>query len=633
MVYKMTLQTAQALDESFQTGMAPDPRLTFAEWADRHFLLPPGSAIKGKIQMDRTPYLIKLLECLSWTSPLRKVVFVKGTQIGATLTSDIIIQATVDLYPVPILMIFGSEDMAVEHVKTRIEPALEDNPRLVGKVRDTMDKRGKSTRKLKVFPGGSLKFAGGATGKSYRTYSAGIVIADDVDTLLEDIGGTASKTGEGSPLELLKNRTDARDGKYKLYYSGTPTISGSSLIWGEFELTDQNYFYVPCPECGEMQVLDFFRIKFDRTDDYLLDSEPYYECVNDDCKRHVEEWEKIIIMQDGEWRPTGVSQDPDAIGFSLSSAYSTLGYTWADMAKGWLKAIKDKRQGDLRGLTHFYNTRLGLAWDQDPGEKIEHSELYARREDYKQIPKEAIIITAGADVQKQRIEVTVVAYGENQERWFIEHKIIGGDPWIPYGSEGSPWDDLETFMATTYPNEYGGRQPILATSVDLGYCSLNASPFIKTLQGTGVEIYGMIGKAGRSRNFINPPNTNKYGIDAWAINVDVGKMLTHNQLKTEDRMIHFSKHASFTENFFHQLTIERLKEKTIDGKATQYWYCPPHAANEATDTTNYSLAAFHIYGQGGLDFEDHREWNERGCPTDGGTGGATITVLDEGISL
>jgi len=626
----MTLQTVSSLVDTFKGAMAPDPILTFHEWAEQHFILPPGSAIKGRIQFDRTPYLIKPLEALSWTSPYRKVIFVKGTQVGATLTSDIVIQATIDMYPVPILMIFGSEPMALEHVKTRIEPALEDNQRLMGKVRDTMDKRGKSTRLLKIFPGGSLKCAGGATGKSYRTYSAGIVIADDVDTLLEDIGGTATKIGEGSPLDLLKNRTDARDGKYKLYYSGTPTITSTSLIWAEWLLTDMNYFFVPCPDCGELQVLDFFRIKFTYTEDYLLDSEPYYDCINTDCKRHLEEWEKMGIMQDGVWTPSGKGTDADTIGFHLSSAYSTLGYTWVDMAKGWLKAAKDRRAGDLRAMTHFFNTRLGLAWDQDPGEKIEHSTLYKGREDYTGVPREGVIIAAGADVQKNRIEVTVVAYGENQERWFLEHKIIGGDPWIPYGTEGSPWNSLETFLQ----GKYGNNQPILATALDFGYCSLNASPFVKALQDKGVEIYGVIGKAGHAKNFINPPNANKYGVDTWALSVDVGKMLTHNQLKTEEKMIHFSKHASFTENFFYQLTIERLKEKIVNGKKVQYWDCPTHASNEATDTTNYSLAAFHIYGTNGLNWEDHRAWNERGCPSEASTrSGTQFQVLSEGIKI
>jgi phage terminase large subunit GpA-like protein len=35
----------------------------------------------------------------------------------------------------------------------------------------------------------------------------------------------------------------------------TPTIAGRSAIEAAFERSDQRRYYVPCPRCGEFQIL------------------------------------------------------------------------------------------------------------------------------------------------------------------------------------------------------------------------------------------------------------------------------------------------------------------------------------------------------------------------------------------
>jgi phage terminase large subunit GpA-like protein len=620
------------LREAFFEGLHPDPDLTFTEWAEKYFHLPPGSDLKGLIKFDLTPYIPPVLDALSWASHYRTIVFIAGTQVGKSIILDIVIQATIDMFPVPVLVVFGSDDMAVNHVKIRIEPGLENNPRLIGKVKDSIDKKGKSTRKLKVFDGGTVKFAGGVSGKSFRDYSAAIAMVDDLDALPRDVGGTAKKTGEGSPTKLIKNRTDARGGRYKIFFSGTTTDKETSLIWSEFERTDKNFLEIDCPECGESQPLDFFQIKFDYNKDYELTSEPEFECRA--CQQRINESEKLELMQKGRFKPTAKAIADDVIGFHLGSQYSNLGFTWSDMAQEWLDAVKEKKRGNILPMVHFYNTRLGLPWDDDPAEVIDHHWLLKYRCDYTVTPKEAVIITAGIDVQGNRMEITVVGNTEDEKRYLLEHKIIGGDPWIPYGNANSPWNELEKYITETrFDNEYKGNQPILASCLDIGYCSLNASPFLSAMHEKGVEIYGVIGQGGSAKNFISPENANKYGVKFRPLNVDVGKFLTHNQLKmtsTDDRMIFFNHHPTFTENFFRQMTIESIKEKIVNGVKVKYWHVPEHKSNEVTDTVNYALAAIRIYGEGvNLDWEDHRQWNENGCPDETGSQGIEIIAKGE----
>lgn len=617
------LRTIDELLPTFIRGLTPDPTLTFTDWARKHYMLPPGSATKGLIQLDRTPYMIDILDNLSWTeATIKEERILKGTQLGLTTVGQIVVEGTIDVFPCPVLMLFGSDDMAVEHVKLRVEPSIENNPRLRNKVRDSLDKRGKSTKRLKLFPGGSLKSAGGVSGKGFRHYTAGIVIIDDADTLKEDIGGTKKSAGEGHPFKLAKNRTDARNGRYKMLIQGTPTEENVSLIYPAFLETNQMEYFVNCPFCGHSQVIDFFQIKFEHKN-WELKSDPELECINPECKSRISERYKYQMMQPENgaiWKSLTKGTDKAIVGRRLPSTYSLLGYTWNDMAKDWLSACREEENGKLTSLITFFNTRLAKVWLTKKNRiELKHSDLYESREEYTKVPKDAAVIVCGIDVQDNRIEITVAAFTESQHRYYLEHKIIGGDPWIDI-DEGGPWIDLAQFLLKEYENDWGFKQPILQSAIDMGYCTENVGKFVIKAQNNGIDIEGIFGghaTRGRKKTFLSEPTVNKYGVPVREINVSEGKFITYNQLNTEDtakRLIHFNKHPSFSENFFKQLTVEKPNvSKNQRGQTVITWECPDHARNEATDSVNYSLAAFEIFSEHGVNWEEFIEWNSKGC--------------------
>lgn len=615
--------------QNFANGLKPDPNLTFWEWAGEYFLLPPGAAVKGLIQLDRIPYLKGVLEALSWNNPTRKVIVTKGTQLAMTTVSDIVIQATIDLFPCPILMVFGSDDMALEYVKTRIEPALEDNPKLKGKVKDALDRKGKSTKRFKDYKGGSFKAAGGFTGKSFRSFSAAIVIVDDVGALKQDVGGTKSRVGEGDPLALIGNRTDARQGKYKQYFSSTPIEKNSCLTTKRYLEGDQCHFMISCPQCGTRQEIDFFRIRYkDETGEEF--PEPFLKCKNVKCDRKIYEHEKSSLMQaaseleDRGWVSTAESKEPYVRSFHAPSTLSDLGFSWVDMVREWKKASRAKKKGDLSLMVHFYTTRLGVAWESKKGTQIEHSSLYQARENYTLVPKDCALIFSGVDIQKNRIEITTVAYNEQGHRYFLEHDILFGDTWIEFGEDGSPWDKLETYSTKTFTNEFGHAQRIDAMAIDHGYNAENVAKFIAYVD-LEVEFYAVFGKTytdgGRAKTFLHQTvSKSKFDIPLRQLNVDIGKEIIANQLDNlvknfkgdaeKPVYIHFNK--SFTESYFEQLTAEVKTEKMVNGKVVFVWSKPAHVRNEALDTANYSFAAREIYGEHGIDWKDCVDFNKNG---------------------
>ena len=80
---------AEVYDEAFRQGLRPDPLLTVSEWADRHRMLSSvASSEPGPWRTSRTPYLREVMDCLSPSSPVERVVFMKGAQLGGPLALD-----------------------------------------------------------------------------------------------------------------------------------------------------------------------------------------------------------------------------------------------------------------------------------------------------------------------------------------------------------------------------------------------------------------------------------------------------------------------------------------------------------------------------------------------------------------
>lgn len=616
----------ERLKQRFKEGLTPNPTLTFYEWAEKYFHLPPGSTSKGLINMQLVPYLKEPLENMSWTSPVLKEFWMKGIQIAASTGGEIVQQATVDYYPVPVACYYGTDDMAIEYVKRRVEPAFNDNPKLKGKLKDGYDKKGKSTLALKMFPGGWLKFMGSVSERNFREFSAAIILMDDCDSFIRDVGGTANRKGQGSPIKLATNRTSGRQGKYKIWVQGSPTDLATSLIWHEYKKTDKRKYHVKCPFCKHPQEIDFFRIKVDRDDEGKWLNEPALIC--EVCKERITEDHKFDMMQiknGARWVATAKTNKPLIVGRHMSSAYSLLGYTWTDMLEDFFEASAELKKGNINDMVTFHNTKLGLPWDENQTEKkIDHKKLFRKRETYV-VHEDAVIIMAGVDIQGNRIEILVLGFSESGHIYCIEHKIIGGNTTIEYGLPGSPYNDLEDFLKTTYKNTWGGDQPILHTCLDMGYHSITASPFLRDTEI--LEITGIFGSKStvRTKTFISDPIKNKYNTKQREVNVNEGKTTLNNKLGLG--LVHFSKHPSFTKDFMFQLTVETFDPKT--GR----WGNKSRSRNEGTDLLNYGFAAYHIYSNSGkIDWESFITWNKKGCKINSSSS-KTFKIISEGIKV
>lgn len=445
----LAFEGAEELWQSWRDGLTPDPLLDVSEWADRHRTLSPrASAEPGRYRTDRTPYMRAIVDALSPSHPARRVVFMKAAQVGATEAGNNWIGYVIHHAPGPMLSVQPTVELAKRFSRQRIDPLIAESPVLRERVKPARSRDAGNTVLSKEFPAGLLVITGANSAVGLRSMSARYLFLDEVDAY------PPSADEEGDPVALAEARTRTFSWRSKVFMTSTPTIHGISRIEREYEASDQRRFFVPCPHCGHRQWLRFERLKWDKgkpeTAHYLCEA----------CDGAIEEHHKTAMLIAGEWRPTAEPSDPATIGFHLSALYSPVGWlSWEAIARQWEQA-----QGSAEAIKTFRNTVLGETW-QERGDAPDWQRLLERREPYPlgTVPRDALVLTAGVDVQDDRIECDVWAWARGFTSWLVDHVVLAGSP-----RDAEVWDRLAGVLERDWPDEHGRQRRIALACVDTG---------------------------------------------------------------------------------------------------------------------------------------------------------------------
>jgi phage terminase large subunit GpA-like protein len=435
---------------AWRDGMMPEPLLTVSEWADQHRMLSGrGSAEPGPWRTSRTPYLRAVMDALSPSHPASRVVLMKGGQIGGTECGNNWIGYVIHHAPGPMLAVQPTVELVKRFSRQRIGPLIDGTPALRERVAPARSRDSGNRQLSKEFPGGELVMTGANSAVGLRSMSARFLFLDEIDAYPDDV------EGEGDPITLAETRAETYGWRRKTFLVSTPTIAGMSRIEREYLASDQRRFFVPCPRCNAMQWLQFERLRWDKgkpkTARYICES----------CDYAIDESHKTAMLAAGEWRATAVSDDPQTIGFHISALYSPVGWlSWERIARKWERA-----QGKAAALKTFRNTVLGETW-QESGDAPDWERLYERREDWQigTVPAGGLFLTAGADVQRDRIEVSIWAWGRGLESWFVDHVVIDGGP-----ERAETWARLTVLLGQTWPHASGARLGLAKLAIDTGY--------------------------------------------------------------------------------------------------------------------------------------------------------------------
>lgn len=562
----------------FGEGAKPDPDYTINKWADERRILPSkSSAEPGRYRTSRMPYLKEPMEVLSPSSPVEQIKVIKGTQLGWTEIGNNWILCTIDLYPAPMLMVMPTGHLAEKHSKQKIAPSILLTPTVQEKVASATSRGSGNTIAIKEFVGGLLVMTGANTGASFRSSSYKNVFLDDVDGFPLDV------EGEGSPLDLARNRTDAFANR-KIYINSTPTVKGRSNIEKEFEHSDQREYFVPCPECGNMDTIKWSNMVFEHDKQGIV-GEVCLKCEN--CGVLISEGHKTSMLEGGEW--IAQNEGHQYAGFKLSSLYSPVGFvSWAKIASEFLEAKKATELGDMSKMKRWINTRLAEVWEEDY-EVVDATKLLTRKEDYSAtVPEGVYILTAGVDTQDDRLEVEIVGWGKYEESWSINYHIILGDP-----KYNEVWQKLDEILFREYMHESGNPMRIVATCVDTGghrteyvykYCKARYSLGVYAIKGAGgldTEVASRI-----------PTRKNKGNVNLFRLGVNKIKDHVYAHLQTEHSgpgYMHYPNHEVYSEIYFAQFEAERRNDKGL-------WVAVGHRRNEAFDNRVYAYGAKRLSG-------------------------------------
>lgn len=579
------------LRNDFAEMIAAPLRWKPSKWADeRYFLSPEESAEHGKYRVSRAPYQQEMLDAIADPN-IEQVVLMTAAQIGKTNLLKIIFGYFVDIDPSPILWVCPTLQEAERTSKTRLAPMIRDCPTIFEKLGTARARDSGNNMLLKTFPGGLLILSGANSESSLSSYPIRVVVFDEVDRY----DGDADQAGD--PIALGKKRTDTFPYSKKIIFVSTPKIKDHSRIEKLWNISDKRLLIAPCPHCGHGQHLKWDNLNYPNKGKIDVDSgilgidDIYYSCES--CGKAIAESDKPEMIRNAEWKAT--SKSARIAGFHIESLVSPW-KPWEEIALEYEASKNDPLQFQV-----WWNTARGLPFER--GDNIVYDwELLLRRaesSDYSMgsVPEKALFLTAGVDVQGDRMECAVFGWGEGEESFLIDYHVCTGKPIYQ-----EPWNELEKFLEKDYRHPLGGSIRVSMTCVDTGYLNQEVYPHILKHRNWRA----IIGRAG-DRPLVSAPSLQdvtykgkklKGGIKLFTIGVDGGKAVLLNRAKIEiegPKYLHVPQDVTgfWCEGF---AGSEVQVKKFRGGKSYYAWEEVSNVRNEPLDTANYAYAAAYLAG-------------------------------------
>ncbi|PKC39114.1 terminase [Pantoea ananatis BRT98] len=573
-----------------RSDIRPPLPLSLSQWANTYAVLSKEtSAQTGRFRSFG--YQDGMMDAI--TDPhVTQVSVMKSARVGYTKILDHVVGYYLQHDPSPILVVQPRVEDAEDYSKTEIAPMLRDTPVLAAITGDSKAKDSNQTILKKQFlNGANLTLVGANSPGGFRRITCRIILFDEVDGYPSGGAGT-----EGDQIALGIKRSETFWNR-KIVLGSTPTVKGVSRIEKAFAESDQRHFYVPCPHCGEYQVLEWggpdtpYGIKWDKDENGEgLPETAFYVCRHHGCVIHHND--KAGMVKRGEWRAhrpfTGHA------GFHIWAGYSLFpNAAWKYLAAEWLR-VKD----DPLMRQTFINLVLGEVYE-DRGEKaLSERKLTERGEVWPaEVPDGVAVLVAGVDTQDGRFEIEVVGWGLNEESWSVAFDVIEGDL-----ETDEPWLRLDAYLKQIWRRADGRGFSIMATCMDSGgHHTQKVYEFAKARLGRRVwAIKGESARGGK-RSPVWPAKApsarNRSQFRPVIIGVNAAKDAIRARLhieppepgKASAGYMHFP--ADRDLGYFSQLLAERSVVKVAGGQRYRVWEQLPGRANEALDCRVYAYAA------------------------------------------
>lgn len=593
-------------------ALRPPPELTVHEWAERYRYVPRGSSPDPGRWVSK-PYQRAVME--AYTDPRAEgTVFVACSQGGGKTEVCLnIIGYNIHHDPGPQIVIEPTIEMAETLSKDRVAPMIAATPVLSELVGDPKSRDSDNTIRHKAYPGGHSTFVGANSAPSLAMRPERDCIADEIDRY------AASAGTEGDGLKLAETRTTAYWNARK-FWATSPGNAGASRSEGLWARSDKHEYLVRCPDCNERQRLEWAHVQWEKGDD----GEHRPETAGYACPHCGSLWDDAT-----RWRASdGGSYEATAPfvgihGFRIN-ALAVIGRRLQPIVEQWLEA-----QGKPELLKVFVTTVLAEWWEEK-GATADDVSLFARREVYPTVedgsevavPRGGVLLTAFADVQADRVEAGVEAWGRGEENWKVAYRAIEGDPTaLPV------WEELWEWVTRPWPMERGGFEFVRSFGVDSGYAAQSVYAFVTphriyaTPDGRRSFTWATKGVTGSGHVWPLRPTLSKLGgtnpVKVYPVKVDTAKTVVFRRFDIEEPGPGFQHYPmSLDANYFRQLTAEQVVVKTnARGFPSQVWELRKgQRRNEAFDVAVGNYAALCALYSMGVDLDLEIEKAEQRGP-------------------
>lgn len=557
---------------SWLGAYAPPPAIAPSAFAESEIILPSSAnAIPGPLRL--ASYQRELVDAVA-ADDTEIIVLMLSSQVGKSLSVDAQLMHSIACAPGPMLHVSPTGARSEEFVRDRFDPLVGSSPtlrKLIGTGQNTRkgSTGGANSLASKSFPGGQLNFASSHKPDELAARAIKYLFLDEVDRFAQSAGI------EGCPIQLALKRTKTFEGKgRKVIIVSTPTTRTVSRINEYFLRGDQRKFMVACTEkdCGHVGPLLFKNL-------HWKDGEPetaFMSC--DGCGVEINEAKRRELIENGEWVATAKGETGVRSYHlnELASKFSTM----ASVAKQ-AEAAKTPLQKQA-----FYNTCLAEVFDAGTEVELSSSELQQRAEPIA-APYAAniLFVTAGVDVQGNRLECTFLAHHADATHSVLNHLKIMGDT-----SADVVWRDLDVALGTMFALSNGGTLAVHATAVDSGFSTDQVVKFVTLQRRKSRTCHAVKGRSGFDQPALKWGGRLKGTFKLLLVGVDAVKHTVQKHLAMPTvgpGFIRLPDHLG--EEYFEGLASEQLRTKIVRG-APQYEYHRTYRQNEPLDCLVYAQA-------------------------------------------
>lgn len=583
--------------EAIAETLPPPPPVDYLAWAKRHIIFSErDSQYPGPYNDALFPYFSAILGAQSPDEPCRIVTLSKSAQLGGTALALIFCLGSLDMDPCDFGFNHPTEDNARRWSRMKLAPLIRNTPVLRNLFPERPRDGGDSVFYKERFDGrGAILASGANSPASLSQVTLRRQVQDDLSKWEANSAGDSEKQSD--------NRSRGHEFA-KIFKISTPLVLPGCKISRNYEAGSQEQYYVPCPQCGYMQVLEWSNMMVSVEADPEHPEKAHFICADPECGGVIEEHHRSEMVRLGEWRAANPSAARYHRSFNIWSAYSPV-QSWERIAREWLGA-----KGDPASEQTFMNDTAGQPY-QTKGEAPPWEQLRDRADqadNYRRgtVPQPAVVLTLGIDCQADRVEWQLVGWGRDYRRYTIDAGVIPGHISEKDKKGVDVHQRLNELMRTEWPNEVGHKLPISLAAIDgnawteevYGWVKRWPASKVIMMRGVGSDAAPFIARVKKERNS-RTGKLLRYSKRFYNIGVSPLKLFLYRNLAKTDPLERgfVGLPRGFEEEWFQQLTAERrVPHKRKDGHTVYRWEKDPQQANEALDTHLQAEAAAIKFG-------------------------------------